>query len=74
MGKYTYHKCARRRYRRMLEAPKLLREVRENCILALTKETKADLKKQLRTQLEEVEELLARAEKAYSQLISTARS
>jgi hypothetical protein len=68
MGKYTYHKCARRRFRRMLEAPKLLQEVRENCILALTKETKADLKGQLRTQLEEVEALLTRAEKAHSLL------
>ena len=74
MGKYTYHKCARRRFRRMLEAPELLREVRDHCLLALTKETKADLKEQLKTQLEEVEELLARAEKAYSLLTSVARS
>ena len=68
MGKYTYHKCARRRFRRMLEAPKLLRELRENCILALTNAKKNETREQLRTQLEEVEELLARADKAHSLL------
>jgi hypothetical protein len=52
----------------MTEAPKLLRDLRDDCILALSEEESPTGKARLRTQLEEIEALLSRAEKAHSLL------
>ena len=71
---YRFDKSAHCSFRRMYEAPARLRELRADCILALSTESDIDRRLKLKKQLDDIENLLAKAERAFSALTMGGRS
>ena len=65
---YRFDKRAHCLFRRMAEAPKHLRELRDDCTIVISNASNPRQIEALKRQLDDIENLLGKAERAFSAL------